>query len=289
MGWVSAQEATVFKHILLATDFSKSALLAAGAAQDLVHSLDCPITLMNVVPPSEGDTNATLNERREFLRVLRDERFADRKVDIVALEHAHAAFAICDQARKTGVDLIVAGRHGEHSLSETLIGSTTERVVRHAPCSVLVAHPAQREPMVLATHLLVGTDFSDESLPATKAAGSLARTFSAGVTLMHVYDIFPPVELLQGPGSEDGRFGRLLEDELEKLRHEHLDGLAGATKLLRNKSVVAAMADWASDHEVDLMVLGTHGLTGLKRLLLGSIAERLVRHAPCSVLVMRGH
>jgi nucleotide-binding universal stress UspA family protein len=273
----------VFKHILLATDFSKSALLAAGAAHDIVNALDCKLTLMNVVPKGVAD----MDERREFLRVLRDERFANREVDIVAEEHEHPAFAVCERAEASRVDLIVAGRHGEHTLAEKLIGSTTERIARHAPCSVLIAHPTQRAPMVLAKHILIGTDFSNESTPAMAAGGELARHFGSGVTLMHVYDIFPPVELLQGEGSEDGRFRDLLEEKLDELRNEHLDGLPGETKLLRDKSVVTAMVDWADDEKVDLLVVGTHGFTGVKRLLLGSIAERLVRHAPCSVLVVR--
>ena len=276
----------MFKHILLATDFSKSALLAAGAAHDLAKHLGAKVALMNVVPPG---TEGGVAQRQEFLEVLRDERFADLDPapDLVAVESDRASFAICKHAETIGADLIVAGRHGEHTLTEKLIGSTTERIARHAPCSVFVAHPTQRDPLVLLTHVLVGTDFSDESVPAAETASALAKAFEAGVTLMHVYDIFPPVELLQGPKSEDGNFRALLEDKLDETRKRYFDGIPGDSQLLRDKSTVTAMCDWADDHEVDLIVLGTHGLTGLRRLLLGSIAERVVRHAPCSAMVVR--
>lgn len=274
----------MFKHILLATDFSKSALLAAGAAHDLAKQLGAKVTLVNVVAPeSEGG----VDQRRAFLEVLREERFGDLEADVLALESDRASFAICNQAKELGADLIVAGRHGEHTLTEKLIGSTTERIARFAPCSVFVAHPTQRDPLLLLKHVLVGTDFSEESAPAAEVASGIAKAFESGVTLMHVYDIFPPVELLQGPKSEDGNFRALLENKLEQTRKKYFERVPGDWELLRDKSTVTAMCDWADDHEVDLIVLGTHGLTGLRRLLLGSIAERVVRHAPCSALVVR--
>ena len=136
-------------------------------------------------------------------------------------------------------------------------------------------------------HVLVGTDFSMESVPAARAARDIAKAFDAGVTLMHVYDIFPPVELLQAPKSEDGKFRELLEGKLAETRDAYLEGIPGDSQLLRDKSTVTAMCDWADMHHVDLVVLGTHGLTGLRRMLLGSIAERVVRHAPCSAMVIR--
>lgn len=274
----------MFKHILLATDFSTSALLAAAAASDLAAAFDARVTLLTVVDP---ETEGGAAQGREFLAVLRDERFKGLEVDLVAVESDRPSLAICDKAKNLGVDLVVAGRHGEHSLSEKVIGSTTERVARMAPCSVLVTHPTQRNTIFSIKHLLIGTDFSEESTPAVSAGGAIARALETGVTLMHVYDLFPPVELLQGPHSEDGNFRELLEDKLEEARKEHLDGLPVSNKLLRDKSTVTAICDWADDHRVDLVVLGTHGLTGIKRLLLGSIAERVIRHAPCSVMIVR--
>ncbi|MEQ9322520.1 MAG: universal stress protein [Polyangiaceae bacterium] len=275
----------MFKHILLATDFSKSALLAAGAAHDIAKKLGAKVTLMNVVAPG---TDGGVALRQGYLEVLRNERFGDLDAGVVAVESDRASFAICERAGELGADLIVAGRHGEHTLTEKLIGSTTERIARYAPCSVFVAQPTRRDPLVLLEHVLVGTDFSDESAPAVETASGIAKAFGAGVTLMHVYDIFPPLELLLGPESGNGQFRALLEDKLEETRRKHLDGVPGDTALLRDKSTVTAMCDWADDHHVDLVVLGTHGLTGLPRLLLGSVAERVIRHAPCSALVIRG-
>ena len=71
------------------------------------------------------------------------------------------------------------------------------------------------------------------------------------------------------------------------VRWARLAGLVANTKLIRDKSTVRALCDNADLDKVDMLVVGTHGLTGLRRLLIGSIAERMVRHAPCSVLVAR--
>jgi nucleotide-binding universal stress UspA family protein len=184
-------------------------------------------------------------------------------------------------------DLIVAGRHGEHRLDERLIGSTTERMVRHAPCSVLVVHPVQREGLTSLKHIVAGTDFSDSSNPAIDAAAALAKSFEAWVTLMHVYDVVPPVPVLEDSAYAGSDFASMCQAALEKLRAARLDGVPSTVQVLRDKSTVTALSEWADDHEVDLMVLGTHGRTGAARLLLGSVAERTVRHAPCAVMVVK--
>jgi nucleotide-binding universal stress UspA family protein len=77
------------------------------------------------------------------------------------------------------------------------------------------------------------------------------------------------------------------KEKLEALRAEHFGGYPVDVLAIRDRSAVTALCDWANEHSVDLIVLGTHGLTGLSRLLLGSVSERTVRHAPCSVLVVR--
>ncbi|MCA9620005.1 MAG: universal stress protein [Myxococcales bacterium] len=274
----------MFKHLLLATDFSKAALLATGAARDIAHQLGAKITLVNVLGPKDGQTAA---ERMRYLEVVRDDRLSGVETELAVLEHASPSVAIAEHVAKVGADLVVAGRHGEHSLAEKLIGSTTERLARQVSSSVFVAHPAKRDPLSLARHILVGTDFSDESEPALKVAASLARAFESKVTLMHVYDIVPPVDMLDIPESDDSHVTGVLDARLAALAEEHFGGLMVDLKLIRDKSTVTAMCDWAGDHHVDITVLGTHGFTGVKRLLLGSIAERVIRHSPSSVLVVR--
>lgn len=273
----------MFRHVLLATDFSPPSIFAAQAAATLAHEMGAEVTLAHV--KKAGDETV---DRERGLRLLQEERFARiEHVGLKLLEGEHAEMLLNDAATELGVDLIVAARHGEHSLEERLLGSTTERLVRHAPCSVFVAHPARRERVALMKHVMVGTDFSESSHGALAVSRMLGDTFSAWVTLMHVYDLVP-TELLEEPLEPGEGPKRLLERKLEELRCSHLGEASTEALLIRDKSPVTTLCDEAAERDVDVLVVGTHGRTGLGRLLLGSVAERVVRHAPCSVLVTRG-
>jgi nucleotide-binding universal stress UspA family protein len=278
----------MFHHLLLATDFSPPALLAAQTTATLARAFGSRVTLLHVVEPG-GTVDAAL--RLDGLAALRKERFGHlEQVEFTLVDSPHPYRAIAEHADKAGADLIVAARHGEHELGERLLGTTTERLVRHAGLSVLVVHPAMREPLVLLKHVLVGTDFSESALRALTAAGSIARKLDAWVTVMHVYDLLPAtVELLEEPyrAGEDHTLAAAMTKRLEAMRVSQLEGVPSEALLERDKSPVAGLCDYASNRRVDLMVLGTHGRTGLARFLLGSVAERVVRHAPCSVLVVR--
>jgi nucleotide-binding universal stress UspA family protein len=275
----------VFRHILVATDFSMPSTIAVSSARDLAHKLDASLTVLHVHAP-DADTEVS---RLALEEVRSDVLGSLSRVEVVSVAHPRPDVAICGQVVASKADLVVAGRHGEHGVAERLLGSTTERVVRHAPCSVLVEHPARSEPFHLLKHVLVATDFSESSEPAIEAAGALGRSFEAWVTLMHVYDVLPPVKVLEAPheSHEGHSFRELCETELQKLQQRFLDGVPGAVEVLRDKSTVTALCDWAGDKEVDLMVVGSHGRTGVARLLLGSISERTIRHAPASVLMVR--
>ncbi len=276
----------MFERILLATDFSMSAMSAARTARDLRRAFGAELTLLHAYDPALR----TKDEALAYLTVLREERFAaDADIELIAAPHRSADVAICAEAMANGADLIIAGRHGEHRLSERLLGTVTERVVRHAPCSVWVAHPATREPPVLTTHIVAATDLSEASLAAVRAAAMLGGAFSSWVTLVHSYDVFPPLDMLRRDEAPDEphAFGERVAQALEKLRTEQLDGVPAGVKVLRDKSTVTAICDFASDQGADLVVTGTHGRSGVSRLLIGSVAERVIRHAPCSVLVVR--
>lgn len=276
----------MFKRLMLATDFSVPAMMAATAAQQIAKAFDAAVTLTHVAPP----TGLTEEEGAEALAVLHEAQFHSlSQVERLLLHAERAPYAICDAAKKRAVDLIVAGRHGEHGLAERLIGTTTERIARHAPCSVYVSHPARQDQPVMLKHIVAACDFSGNAQPALIAAANMARQFGAYVSLVHVFDLLPGVELLQEPYAlhPDTTFTAMLTDKLEEQRKQHFEGLPAEVRVLRHKSTVTALCDLASDVEADLIIAGTHGLTGLPRFLLGSVAERLIRHAPCSVLVVR--
>jgi nucleotide-binding universal stress UspA family protein len=177
-----------------------------------------------------------------------------------------------------------------------LLGSTAERVVRHAPCPVLTV-PARTPPKRIAKSpqfnirkILVPIDFSKMSRGALPWATFLAAQFNAELVLLHVEEKFPIDYLL----------GRELMSHtmvpLMKQAEADLERLAGSLRKSTEGNISAVVRDGKPFEEIchaatalgaDFIVLTTHGHTGLKHAWLGSTAERVVRHAHCPVLVLR--
>jgi nucleotide-binding universal stress UspA family protein len=199
---------------------------------------------------------------------------------------------IVTYARTTGVDLIVMGTHGRSGLSHMLIGSVAEKVVRTAPCPVLTVHKAPKEPVTGFRRILVPTDFGAASDAALDCARTIAARFGASLHLLHVLDdvgsgaIDSDMFATQSPEARSTR----LNDARERLKHRVSDRdrarLRATTEVLFGASA-QMITDYALDNGFDLIVMGTHGRTGMAHLLVGSVAERVVRTATCPVITTR--
>ena len=142
--------------------------------------------------------------------------------------------------------------------------------------------------------ILVAFDGSPDSLKAVRRAGVLAGEFNAELVLVHVYSI--PALAYGGPGPMPLVDFKSLEDSARSKAREMLDqaekvcgegGVKPRTELLEAASVVQAIVELAENERADLIVMGTRGMTGFKKLLLGSVSDGVVTHAHCSVLVVR--
>jgi nucleotide-binding universal stress UspA family protein len=147
--------------------------------------------------------------------------------------------------------------------------------------------------MIALKKILVATDFSQPSEAALAYGRELARTFGASLTLLHVVD-----NILTRAYGADGMVlaDQGLQLEIEKSAHHQVDALLfdedrqalGAVGLvLTSNSPSAAIMFYARDAAIDLIVIGTHGRGAIAQLLMGSVAERVVRLAPCPVLTVR--
>ncbi len=197
---------------------------------------------------------------------------------------------IIRRAEAWKADLVVVGSQGATGLPRLLLGSVAERVVRHAHCQVLVARPGKARGVVMAA-----TDLSDPSLPAVSAGAAEAKRMHSRFVLAHAMD-FSGIGLMAAASAPFGSapvlpsadtvretrsaFEGTLRDIVAKLAVE-------AESIVLEGSPAAIIAQHAADIGAELLVVGTHGRTGLSRVALGSVAERLVRLAPCSVLVVR--
>ena len=137
--------------------------------------------------------------------------------------------------------------------------------------------------------ILVATDFAESAERALNCAVQLARRHSAELILLHVYMDLPTYpEITAGQVEaiyEEQR--RWIEDALERrARAARGEGLL-ARAVLKTGPAASTIAETAADEHVDLIVVGTHGRSGLDRLIVGSVAERVVRLASCPVLVVK--
>jgi universal stress protein A len=142
-------------------------------------------------------------------------------------------------------------------------------------------------------HIVATTDFSPSSKHAVRAAGELAEQQSARLTLIHSYDPTPVVgpAMMPAPMWPTAAMCREIESgarsQLAAIGQAELAGVVHDSDVIARASSSMGICDYADDHDADLIVVGTHGRTGIGRLLIGSVAERVVRHAKCAVLVVR--
>jgi nucleotide-binding universal stress UspA family protein len=203
----------------------------------------------------------------------------------VAIDDDEPHVAIVKRAEAWDAHLVVVGHRGGTGLSRILLGSVAERVARLAHCPVLVVRPKRGSKRIVA-----GTDFSDPALPAVKAACDEARRIGGQVTLVHSIELAAlPVEGFgpTGAGAWTTALDQLDAEATRRLKEiVKTCGVRGEHRLTHERPA-AALIRIAEVCEADLLVVGTRGRTGITRVLLGSVAEAVVRTAGCSVLVVR--
>jgi nucleotide-binding universal stress UspA family protein len=297
-------------RILLATDGSRSADLAV----DLVLAIPWPdrssIRVVSVVP---SGANLSLDLRDEHAGLPDLDRYRDPTVRShavaladaerdLSLAHPHvlveqfllrgrAASQIVEEARDFAADLVVVGHRGRGTIETMLLGSVSAEVVDHAPCAVLVARSAERGSIV----------FADDGSPSARVAATVLEHLplppGTPVTVLTVSDKGFPYETAVAPGLYNEAITMYEESKEEADREAR--AVAGAAVARFDQAGLRANAversgdpareivAYAKEQQTGLLVLGTRGHTGLRRLMLGSVARNVLLHAPCSVLVVR--
>ena len=201
----------------------------------------------------------------------------------IEIEQGTVHAGILRAADNIGAGAVVVGGKVDHK-GLHILGSAAEHVVRYAHCPVLVARPSP------AGKVLAATDFSDPALPAVEAGAAEARHRRADLTVIHAIDLLPVMSPSYGdfygvpPMDLSDQMRALWQQRLDECVH-HFKAKGGG--LLRNGPAAPAILSAGSELPAQLLVVGTHGRTGLSRIALGSVAEAVVRAAPCSVLAVR--
>jgi nucleotide-binding universal stress UspA family protein len=286
------------RRILFPTDFSDGAALAFPQAAALAAWHDAELHVLNVTEraaPPEETLPVSLDVLRGWLGRASDAGPTD-EFDLEALslvqhqvDDDSAAERIVAYAEAEGIDLVVMSTHGRRGVQRMLLGSVTEEVVRTAPCPVLaVRSDGDEAPSPIVRRILVPVDFSDASSAAVRHANALAQTYGAEIDLLHVVEqvVYPSAY-----GVEPAYFPT--QEVLARV--ERTLGEMAREGLGRNQVQVSAVVgyapmsilDHADEHDIDLIVIATHGRSGLDRMLLGSVAERVLRRAPTPVFIVK--
>lgn len=290
---------TTLKTILVARDFSPcseqavaaAVLLAARTGAEL-HVLFAEVLHGDPFNPAEqpaGMVDVLQARLKERLEALPRESFDPGSLRVrhhVARGVAPAP-AILDYARDYDVDLIVMGTHGRRGVRHLLLGSVAEEVVRLARCPVFTIRASEDAP-VRFERILAPVDFSAFSSVAVAYAKALAALYGARLDLLHVVEevtLPGPYGIEPMPTVTSGVADRAQEALLQMAA-----ALPGEVPVEAHVLVGHAardVLDFAAIRHTDLVVIATHGRTGIARLLLGSVAEKVVRMAPCPVFTIK--
>lgn len=285
------QNVLLLSRILAATDLSARAEKAIARAVKLADEHRATLTILHVLPDALGDEAS----KRQI--VLQVEESLHRKViklsphreKTVSIQVAtgRASVEIIRRAREKAVDIILVGAHGEQFINKLLFGRTAERIVRRGDRPVLVVKQRVRGPY---RTVLVPTDFSDQSGQALELAMRVAP--SAKYLVLHAYQgIEQQLWRSDFPKRDILRYRReAAKKSREQLKHfihqRDLDNRL-FVRLVRYGRVPQVISSVARRLSPDLIAVGSAGRTGLPYVLLGSVAEHVLREVSCDVLVAR--
>jgi nucleotide-binding universal stress UspA family protein len=297
------------KTLLHLTDFSEAADKALEQTKRLAQLFGANVHILHkvVYPPPHTPTEVldhlgdaakfdyVLEEvlerpEREAMSGLNERATALRDAGVNVTEHLVRSGDVFDAVeeaiRHVRPNLLVMGTHGRSAIGKWLMGSVAEKVLRHTSCDVLMLHAdskvAGAEQQGLG-EILVATDFSDCSRRALRAARDLAANGRGTLCLLHVVEV--PVI----PFHEE--FQRSVADSVDRARYEtflmeELRDPKGAV-LVAEGNVSEEIERVAKERDAAMVVIGTHGRSGLQRALIGSVAERVSRLCHRPVMTVR--
>ncbi|MBM3858237.1 MAG: universal stress protein [Verrucomicrobia bacterium] len=280
----------LIEKILVATDFSEAAHDALRAALAVAGKFRSKLVLLHVIP---GAVDAPLELER--LQAPIREQFADwekeiltagLRVDKSIIAHGTPFDRIIHWADVEDVNVIFVGSEQKSTDSPFRLGVTPERLIRKSDKPVWVVKPGSP---ALPRKILCAVDFSDPSRRALTNAIHLARQLDADLTVLHVLDT-ALAAFAQTPSPAAEELARKQQERQKEfdgfLAGFHLNGVR-VTPSLRAGGPSWEILNAVRDTGCDLLVMGSVGRTGLPRILLGSVAEKVVRELPCSVITVK--
>ena len=299
------------RRILFATDFSDSSAHAFHVSLTWAAMCNATLDIVHVLSVlHEVDLDAAVAN----LYIREQEKAAKSKLESLILEaqktlpdvHSHLlegmqADEITKFALASRSDLIITGTHGWTGFDRVMMGSVAERVIHQAPCPVLSVReikdtkgqsstdgPSITTSANVPKHILLPVDFSDCSLDAYEFVDNLEKNFDASITLIHAleplsysldFTLSHPLEDRQHRENVKARITQLVEAMTRQ-------GLT-ANYVIKSKPASEAIIETVAEIGADLIVMGTHGRQGLRRLIMGNVAAAILRQSPVPVMTVK--
>jgi len=290
------------RSIIVATDFSAQSQAATaravslacldGASIHLVHAVRFPLVVSpyEVSVPSavwEGVRLAAQEKLEEAREAIEGKGVSTVTADIP--ESGDPVHVIAAAVEAHEADLVVMGTHGHSGLKHAFLGSVAERTLRTLDLPVLAVKEDTAKAEEPITRILLAVDFSVHSDRAVEVAADLGSRLKANVDVIHAFDL--PRDYIPYASA----FGVSLEQKIEAYADERLDGVRQRleecgvpVKLHARRGLPSVViSEVALEVGCQLIIMGTRGNSGLSHVLLGSVAERTLRMAPCSVLTVK--
>ncbi|WCO02659.1 universal stress protein [Psychroserpens ponticola] len=274
------------KKIIIPVDFSQQSEYALETAAALAKKHNSELIVMHMLELSESifsSSSSDKNEETAFMLLVTNKKFESfldkpylEGITVTPMIKNHKVLKEVDEiAKEIDVDLIVMGSRGHNDYDGVLLGSNTEKVVRHSEIPLLVVK--SKPETIDFENIVIATDFSADSASAAKVAIKLLSDLSKKITLLHIN--LPNAHFLSTDEIEEKASKFLKETNLENLK----DGIV----LISDYNVEEAILGYADKHNMDAIGMITEGRTGLSHLFGGSISEDLVNHSTLPVFTFK--
>jgi nucleotide-binding universal stress UspA family protein len=290
------------KHILWASDGSKESRYALRWTELCATRLGANVTALSVVENPDlctleisddvtrkialidrGLERRTDNRLKRLGRVLEQKGIKTKTQVVRGIPYQE----IIKAAQSQDVDLIAMGKRGLNLLGRMLLGSTTTKVLRESHVPILTVRHAAKKPAV--KRIVVPSSFSPADNIALEWAFEFAGTLGASVCLLHIIQAHKSWDTVKG-----GFMGRLrrvatekLDAMLETVSAQKRKGVPEFTRVKAFSRPWSGIVSFLREEGIDIIVMGTHARKGVPRFFLGSVAERVIREAPCPVITVR--
>lgn len=297
-----------FRKILCPVYFDETSPIALEYARHFAQKTGGAIQLLHVVPTDEvhllrkvyhpedgGGASVVWAEKvaQDMLIKLAEEHLSDTPHDILTRTSGDPVTGILEAEKELGSDLVVMATHGRTGLTHFILGSVAEKVVRESRMPVLTTRSGEKlgdaRPF---QKILVPIDIAERSNVALVCARQLAEQFQGTVYPLHIVPSDEALLRLRDVyHAKEGDHGANLvlaektaRQRLQELAQEHLSGVPYETVLHVSGDPGKTIIETERDLGADLIVMATHGVTGILHFLLRSLTEKMVREADCPVL-----